>query len=142
MAENDMAELGPASGSNLWPDPALMHQYVDAWAKRIISIEDQFSQEMREHATLVAEYVNTIQTLQDELETVKGPLQRRIAELQAQRSNLEFQLKRYQEAEKVTLERLAVLLEVTPVKGDSIDKMLISLSVLVDESKKQFRNSL
>lgn len=138
-------KTGPAvegPGSGIWPDPAAMHNYIDQWYAAYKRIADVLESERKLHEAQIADYVRQISELRSEIETHMIPLKTQISEQATVNRKLQSQLDALHSENNAVIQRLASILEVVPTRVTTLDSLVNNIVVLVDESKRQFRETI
>lgn len=127
----------------LWPEPALMHSNLDRWVSFIKDLENRYATEVASHAVTKSSLSDQVTRLKSELETQTVPYVNQIRELEGRLAAQQVRID-YQDTEiKEALIRLAKAMEVHPeTKGLTLMGIIDQALLLIDEARRQFRDSL
>lgn len=127
----------------LWPVPEQLKGYLDSWAKYVAELEAQVAALERVNRDLEASYVNEVTELKQELSQLEAPLNREITQLRHYVQDAEQRCSALIAERQTVLERLALLLEISATTpGLTVLGLVNEATILVEETKKQFRESL
>lgn len=132
----------PAVSNTLWPPADQMKRYLDSWAmyageleNTVRSLEDRLRKLERSSALTEA-------ALRKDVQTISAPLQAQVFELEEALLHSRREVQDLRAAEETYRRMLGEMLGMNPGPGSATLTLLNDLSVLVEESKRQFRGSL
>lgn len=127
----------------IFPEPPQMHLYLDKWRDQIYELAKLLETERVQHEAELAGLKLEIVRLEQQLGTLTTPFE---AEIMALKSDIKVLNLRVRDAERQTksaLERLAPAVQmVATAKDVTLDSVIGQVLMLLDEAKKQFRESL
>jgi hypothetical protein len=127
----------------IFPEPPQMHLYLDKWRDQIYELAKLLETERVQHEAELAGLKLEIVRLEQQLGTLTTPFE---AEIMALKSDIKVLNLRVRDAERETksaLERLAPAVQmVATAKDVTLDSVIGQVLMLLDEAKKQFRESL
>lgn len=129
--------------AQLWPTQNQMKDFIDKWATAFAELDAAYQTLQREHTVRVLNLEQQINTLRIEASNAEAPLRQRIALQDAKIQTLTDTTERQQGIIDDAVRQLGRLLETnTALAGVTLQTLLSDAIILVEETKRQFQNSL
>lgn len=126
----------------LSPDPVQMHLYLDKWITHIDEIKTESARLIKVLSDEIVLLKREIGQLKQQGEDRVRPLETQLAEYAARIENLTRAADVHNTQMTNVKNRLAAILDEPISPSTTVDRLLASVVLLVDETKKQFQESL
>lgn len=127
----------------LSPEPAQMHAFLDRWKATYEELVRLIETERAEHESQVHKLRLDITRLEQQLATQSAPYEAEVESLKSEIRLLHIQVRDANQIWRDAMVRLAPIVEMNPqAKGTTLDSIITQVVMFVDESKRQFRESL
>lgn len=127
---------------SLWPVPDQMKQYLDNWVAYTRDLEDHIKLLQESSKKREESLTERISALRAELTATETPLLEKIGQLQGEQVTLKAESTALRNELDAAVRLLAEALEITGNHRLSLLTLINDVVILVDESKKQLRESL
>lgn len=129
--------------ARLYPEPDQLHSYIDRWESYIFDLENRLETELAAHSATRTTLSSEIANLKSRLEVVVEPYISQIAGLEETINAQSIRVRYLEGEQQEAIARLAAMLEVSSTaKGITLAGLISQAQLFIDETKKQFRESL